>query len=80
MKGVAKFNAEFLGAGCTDSTVIPLIDAAKKDPSFPDPLGYIAKCQWKAKDFSAACASAREFERRGAPASQVAALKGLVCK
>jgi hypothetical protein len=80
MTAVPKFNAEFLGSGCTDATVRTLIDAAKKDPTYPDPLSYIAKCQWKAKDFSAACASAQEYERRGAPANQVGALRKLVCK
>ncbi len=79
-KAVPAFNKEFVGAGCTDPTVQALFAAAKRDPTYPDPLRYIAQCQWKAKDFGASCAAAREYEKRGGDPVQAGRLKQMGCK
>jgi hypothetical protein len=57
-----------------------LLGLAQKNPSFADPMKYIAHCQFKAKDKPAACAAAKEYAKRGAPEKQATQLIATFCK
>jgi len=79
-KLVPVVNKEFLGAGCTDDTMKSLIGLAQKNPSFADPMQYIARCQFKAGNRDGACSAAKEYAKRGAPKAAADRLIATSCK
>jgi serine/threonine protein kinase len=79
-KLVPVVNKEFLGAGCTDDTMKALIGLAQKNPSFADPMQYIARCQFKAGNRDGACSAAKEYAKRGAPQAAADRLVATSCK
>jgi serine/threonine-protein kinase len=79
-KLVPVVNKEFLGAGCSDDTMMALIGLAQKNPTFADPMQYIARCQFKAGNRDGACSAAKEYAKRGAPKAIAERLIATSCK
>jgi hypothetical protein len=73
-------NKQYLGAGCSDDIIGQLSDLAQANPRFADPMTYIARCHFKAKNFKAACDAAREYAKRGAPETSAQQLIASSCK
>ena len=62
------------------NTIYLVSDLAHANPRFADPMTYVARCHFKAKNFKAACDAAREYAKRGAPETQASQLIASVCK